>query len=64
MGYLGLAWQVVVAKATADVYAATLDDKVHMKIGHGEWSPNSGNVPGNWERCVSGKGFCVWENKQ
>lgn len=33
--------KVTVRKAHGDVYAATIDDKVAMKIGGGDWSPNS-----------------------
>ena len=61
---------VKVLKATADCYAACVDDKLCMKIGDGEWSPNSTNVAppqgmedvanGRWQVQVSGSGFAVW----
>lgn len=31
--------KVTVRKAATDVYAATIDDKLAMKIGSGDWSP-------------------------
>ncbi|KAJ9522476.1 hypothetical protein QJQ45_008233 [Haematococcus lacustris] len=36
--------KVTVRKATADVYAATIDDKIAMKIGSGDWSPKSSGI--------------------
>ena len=33
--------QVRIVKASGDLYAAVIDDKVAMKIGPGDWSPNS-----------------------
>lgn len=61
---------VKVVKTTADLYAACIDGKLCMKIGSGEWSPNSANIPpppgqeddpdGRWLCQVSGSGYAVW----
>ena len=43
--------QVVVQKATADVYAALIENKVCVKVGYGNWSPGDSGVqvrPGCW----------------
>lgn len=56
--------KVLVRKAASDVYAATIDDKVAMKIGHGNWSPRDANVPSHgkeWKLASSGHNFAVWE---
>ncbi len=55
---------MTVRKATADVYAATIDDKVAMKIGSGDWSPNSTGTRlqgRDLKLAVSGPNFAVWE---
>mmetsp|Transcript_2757 Transcript_2757/g.7000 ORF Transcript_2757/g.7000 Transcript_2757/m.7000 type:complete len:119 (-) Transcript_2757:124-480(-) len=51
--------QVHILKANSGVYAAQIDDRVVVKIGPGEWSPNN---PGSkeWEREASGHQWCVW----
>ena len=36
--------KVVIRKAVGNVYAATLDDKVAMKIGPGDWSPGDAGI--------------------
>ena len=51
-------------RATGDLYACTVDDKLAMKIGFGEWSPNRDpsvklDVP-HWKCTVSGVNFAVW----
>jgi alpha-amylase len=56
--------KVTVRRASADVYAATVDDKLAMKIGHGDYSPNRDTsiqcgVP-KWKCTVSGINFAVW----
>ena len=59
------AWsKVTVRRATGDLYACTVDDKLAMKIGFGEWSPNRDpsvklDVP-HWKCTVSGVNFAVW----
>uniref|UniRef100_A0A061QGW0 alpha-amylase n=1 Tax=Tetraselmis sp. GSL018 TaxID=582737 RepID=A0A061QGW0_9CHLO len=55
--------KIVIVKAVGDLYAATIDEKVHMKIGHGDWSPNHANLGGEWNAAVTGKDFAVWERK-
>lgn len=56
---------VIIRKAAADVYAATLDDRVAMKIGRGDWSPEKGKVDPpqgkRWKLSLSGNGWAVWE---
>ena len=36
--------QVVVQKATGDVYAALIDNKLCVKVGFGNWSPGEAGV--------------------
>mmetsp|Transcript_30415 Transcript_30415/g.76674 ORF Transcript_30415/g.76674 Transcript_30415/m.76674 type:complete len:713 (+) Transcript_30415:508-2646(+) len=55
--------KVTVAKAVNDLYAATIDDKLHMKIGPGDWSPNQNKIPGKWVSVCNGRNFCVWEKE-
>eukprot|EP00798_Chlamydomonas_sp_ICE-L_P005716 gene5716-19000_t len=52
--------KVAVKKATDSVYAAVIDDKVAMKIGFGDWSPNSAGL-GKFKKACSGFQFAVWE---
>jgi len=52
--------QVNVRKATAEVYAATIDDKIAMKIGPGSWEPANSNLHG-YKKAASGHQFAVWE---
>lgn len=33
--------KVEVQQSAADLYAAVIDDKIAMKIGPGDWSPNT-----------------------
>lgn len=59
--------KVVVKKAAGDVYAAIIDDKVAVKIGPGDWSPNQSNVKVNgkdMKLSCSGGGFAIWEAPQ
>jgi len=45
----------------ADLYAAVIDDVMAVKIGPGNWSPNSAAVLGaKWDRQVDGPGFAIW----
>ncbi|EFJ47473.1 hypothetical protein VOLCADRAFT_74960 [Volvox carteri f. nagariensis] len=56
--------KVVVKKSAADVYAAVIDDKVAVKIGPGDWSPNHAGVRTNgkdMKMASSGYQFAVWE---
>jgi len=54
--------QVVVRRATVDCYAATIDDRVAMKIGSGDWSPNKADLGiGRFKLSSSGFQFAVWE---
>lgn len=55
--------KVVIRRATADCYAALIDDKLAMKMGHGDYSPNhdvTSNGSFRWELVVSGPKFAVW----
>ncbi len=51
--------EVVVQRAYNDVYAAIVGKKVAVKIGPGDYSPNSGDSKA-WEMLHSGKNFAVW----
>jgi Alpha-amylase C-terminal beta-sheet domain len=57
--------KVTVRKAAGDVYAATINDKVAVKIGRGDWSPNMAKIeaPGGkqWVKACSGKDWACWE---
>lgn len=56
--------QVVIQKASSDVYAATIDAKIAMKVGPGDWSPTMANLQmgqREWKLVVSGHQFAVWE---
>ena len=56
--------QVVVHKTTNDVYAATIDSKVAVKVGPGDWSPGACNVQigqRDWVLNCSGPQFAVWD---
>jgi alpha-amylase len=57
--------KVTVRKAAGDVYAATINDKIAVKIGNGDWSPNSARIeaPGGnkWVRACSGTNWACWE---
>lgn len=58
--------KVQVKKATADVYAALIDEKVAVKIGPGDWSPNHNGIKINGKDlklCCSGYQFAVWEGQ-
>ena len=55
--------QVSVKKAAGDVYAAIIDEKLAVKLGPGDWSPNTGPVK-TWKLASSGTGFAVWEYGQ
>ncbi|KAG2436035.1 hypothetical protein HYH02_011747 [Chlamydomonas schloesseri] len=59
--------KVVVKKSAADVYAALIDDKVAVKLGPGDWSPNHQGIKVNGKELkvsVSGFQFAVWEPQQ
>ncbi|GIM08991.1 hypothetical protein Vretimale_12884 [Volvox reticuliferus] len=56
--------KVVVKKSAADVYAAVIDDKVAVKLGPGDWSPNHAGVRINGKDLKlssSGYQYAVWE---
>jgi alpha-amylase len=53
---------IVVLRAAADVYAAIVDGKIVVKIGGGNYSPNSVKLENKqWERVCSGQNFAVWK---
>ncbi|KIY94390.1 alpha-amylase, putative [Monoraphidium neglectum] len=55
--------KVAVRKAAGDVYAATIDDKIALKIGRGDWSPNSAGInvgQKEWKLTVTGHNVAVW----
>ena len=51
---------VKILKAVSETYAANVDDKLVMKIGHGDFTPNVGKDKGAWELETSGPSFAVW----
>lgn len=54
----------MVKKAVNDMYAATIDDKIAVKIGYGDWSPKSAGIKLNGHElklASSGLNFAVWE---
>ncbi|CAN1187672.1 Alpha-amylase 3, chloroplastic [Linum perenne] len=50
---------VKISKAANDVYAATIDDKVAMKIGPGRFEPPKG--PRKWSLALEGRDYKIWE---
>lgn len=62
--------KVVVRRATTSCYAASIDDAVAMKIGHGDYSPNRDEaIKGageakRWHCTVSGINFAVWVDEK
>ncbi|TYH83653.1 hypothetical protein ES332_D02G146100v1 [Gossypium tomentosum] len=50
---------VEIVKAERDVYAATIDDRVAVKIGPGYYEPPSG--PQRWSLALEGYDYKVWE---
>ncbi|CAL5221418.1 g3605 [Coccomyxa viridis] len=56
--------KVVIQKASTDVYAASIDNKIAMKVGPGDWSPEMVNLQmgqKEWKLLCSGPQFAVWE---
>ncbi|CAL5228346.1 g11459 [Coccomyxa viridis] len=56
--------QVEIREANEEVYAATVDDKLAMKIGPGAWEPSKAGINVGqkaWLLAVNGPGFMVWE---
>lgn len=56
--------EVAIRKAYNELYAAVIDKKVAMKIGPGDWSPNSDGVQvgqKEWKLVSSGFQYAVWE---
>ena len=53
--------------ARSDLYAAFVDEKVCMKIGPGDWSPNRHKEHDlgskRWEVCSSGNNYAVWRQE-
>lgn len=58
--------QVHIHEANGSVYAATVDNKVAMKIGPGVWDPHGAGIhvgQTSWHLSISGTSFAVWEAK-
>ena len=55
--------EVSVCKAYNDLYAATIDGKIAMKIGPASWSPAHDNkcAGKEWKLLHSGPNFAVWQ---
>ena len=49
--------KIKIAEARGDLYAAYVDNKVAVKIGHGQWAPPTSD---GWALDCSGNGFAVW----
>ena len=61
---MGSAEQVVIQKASSDVYAASIDNKIAMKVGPGDWSPEMVKLQmgqKEWKLLCSGPQYAVWE---
>ncbi|GBF99921.1 glycoside hydrolase [Raphidocelis subcapitata] len=53
--------KVAVRRAAPDVYAATIDDRVAVKLGAGAWSPNDQRAcDKEWRLSASGQNVAVW----
>lgn len=48
-----------------DVYAATINDSVAIKIGRGDWSPNMAKIEAKgaqgWVKACNGHNWACWE---
>ncbi len=56
--------QVLILKAAGDVYAASIDSKIAMKVGPGDWSPGAANLQvgqKEWKLALSGPNYAIWE---
>ena len=56
--------QVTIVCASEKLYAATVDNKVAMKIGPDAWDPTRARIDVGqkvWLLAVGGLGFSVWE---
>lgn len=56
--------KVKILGATSDVYAASIDSKIVVKVGYGNWSPRQSNVDigqRDWGLAHSGPNFAIWE---
>uniref|UniRef100_A0A7S1T2P7 alpha-amylase n=1 Tax=Tetraselmis chuii TaxID=63592 RepID=A0A7S1T2P7_9CHLO len=52
--------------ADKDVYAAEVDERLVLKLGPGDWSPNhnlkaASAAKGKWVRVAQGRDWCAWE---
>lgn len=51
--------------STGDVYAATINDVIAIKIGRGDWSPNQAKIEAKggqaWAKACSGHNWACWE---
>lgn len=57
--------KVTVRKAAGDVYAATINDSIAIKIGRGDWSPNMAKIEAKggqaWIKACNGHNWACWE---
>lgn len=48
-----------------DVYAATINDSIAIKIGRGDWSPNMAKIEAKgsqgWNKACNGHNWACWE---
>ena len=61
--------KIKISVAQDNLYSAVIDERVAMKMGPGDWSPNhdhtiQSSIPGKtWEIASSGHNYAVWEAK-
>lgn len=56
--------QVAICEANNELYAATVDGRIAVKIGPGSWDPSKAGVNVGqkaWLLALKGPGFAVWE---
>eukprot|EP00802_Teleaulax_amphioxeia_P003256 Tamp_03259.p1 GENE.Tamp_03259~~Tamp_03259.p1 ORF type:complete len:626 (-),score=99.07 Tamp_03259:298-2175(-) len=46
------------------LYAAIIADRVAIKLGSRDWTPNGGLPTRQWKGVASGSGWCIWERIQ
>jgi len=52
-------WKV--EQGTTGLYAAFVGDRLAIKLGSKDWSPNSGSATREWVRAAAGPMWCIWE---
>lgn len=54
-----------ILETKANIYAACIDEKICVKLGNGDWSPNweGGVLSETWSLALTGNDFAVWEKE-